>query len=200
MKPYWKQIGLGAGEQYRRFERLREAAVACGQQPRRASWGVCSDWFTCPLPRSALAALTAPTIACPPSCTWTCSPVTFCCPALPFDFCMTSICSLNTRIRRVARSTLASLPSMVWSCRVARLRNRRAASCAAIICTESMASVGGRRGRIPTSLNAITVTKNSDKSETEKSRLSARGESAASNAPHRAADVRRQDDAKRIEN
>ena len=38
MKPYWKQIGLGAGEQYRRFERLREAAVACGLKRLRVLW------------------------------------------------------------------------------------------------------------------------------------------------------------------
>src|SRR5207247_3395787 len=80
-------------------------------------------------------------MACPPSCTWTCSTVTFCWLALPFSFCMASSCSLKIRMSRVARYTFASMPSKVWLSNVARLRNIRAASLAAIICVASMADL-----------------------------------------------------------
>jgi hypothetical protein len=70
-------------------------------------------------PRETLPAVTAPTIACAPGSTLTCSTRTVCCRAVPFSFAMASSCSLNRRINRVARSTFASLPSNDCSDRTA---------------------------------------------------------------------------------
>jgi hypothetical protein len=45
-----------------------------------------------PSPLSNSRAVTVPTMACPPLCTWTCSTVTFCLPVFPFRRIMQSTC------------------------------------------------------------------------------------------------------------
>ena len=149
---HWPLRAAGTGRRGVRV--LRSVRPWMGRRPphhaaagsQRAAWGIPRDQASPPPspPRGTFAVETAPTTACPPSCTTTRSTRTTCFGPLPLRRSIASVISTTARARFVPSLRRRDAISPGCSGITARRKHSMAAVCSATACAASIPSTSSR--------------------------------------------------------